>query len=70
VRERGGVDRVAVVVADWRDTCPRRGGCARVAILTTILVVEPQTHPTLWMAGFRPGLALKPGRGRSGGNRR
>jgi hypothetical protein len=26
VRERGGVDRVAVVVADWRDTCPRRGG--------------------------------------------
>jgi hypothetical protein len=35
-------------------TCPGRGVRARGAILTSVLVVEPQNHPALRMMGFRP----------------
>jgi hypothetical protein len=46
------IDRIADTVVDQRDTCLRRGGCARGALLTTVLVVGPQNHPVLWRSIF------------------
>jgi hypothetical protein len=53
------MDRVAGAADDSRDTCPGRGGCTCRTWGTCMrctthdgLVVEPQNHPTLRMAGF------------------
>jgi hypothetical protein len=53
------VGRIASATENWRDTCPVHGGCARVAILTVVSMVEPQNHLALRTMGFRLGFGLK-----------
>jgi hypothetical protein len=51
-RGRGRADRVTGVVEDWQDMCPGRGGRACGALLTAVLVVEPQNHQAYGFAEF------------------
>jgi hypothetical protein len=43
----GRAGHVAGTIEVWRDRCLGCGGCARIAILMAVSVVEPQNHPTL-----------------------
>jgi hypothetical protein len=52
VRGRRRAGLVVGAIEDWQDTCPRRGGCARGAILTAVWRFGPQNNPTLWIGGF------------------
>jgi hypothetical protein len=51
--------RVAGVVEYWRNMCLGCGGTRTRCDTHDGLVVEPQTHPTLWMAGFSTRFGLK-----------
>jgi hypothetical protein len=52
VRGRGGVDRVAGVVEDWRDTCLIVEDVHEVRCSRQVCWFGPQNHPALQMPGF------------------
>jgi hypothetical protein len=52
VRRRGGVDRVAGMVEDWRDTCLIVNDVHEVRCSRQVWWFGSQNHPALWMAGF------------------
>ncbi len=52
MRGRGGVDRVAGVVEDWRDTRLIMEDVHEVRCSRQVWWFGPQNHPALRMAGF------------------
>jgi hypothetical protein len=74
VRGRGGVDHVASVVEDWRDTRLIVEDVHEVRCSRQVLWFGPQNHPALRMAGFAEfgpqNSAVEVPEGTGGGTRR
>jgi hypothetical protein len=52
VRGRGGAGRVASMIEDWGDTCPRHGGCTCGVLLAVVWWLILKKLPSAMDGGF------------------